>query len=62
MAEVTIASLQAELAAEKAKNATLQGKLDELTKGFDIKDYLKRREAKDAEEKEYQKALESSFV
>ena len=30
MAEITIESLQAELKAEKAKNAELQGRIDEL--------------------------------
>jgi hypothetical protein len=59
--EVTIESLQAELQAEKAKNAELQGKIDQLENKFDIKKYLERRTANDKEEQAYKESLEASF-
>ena len=62
MAEVTIESLQAELKAEKAKNAELQGRIDELQGKFDVKEYLKQREAKDAADAAYQTDLEKEFI
>jgi len=59
--EVTIESLQAELQAEKAKNAELQGKIDQLENKFDIKKYLERRTANDKDEQAYKESLEASF-
>ncbi len=59
--EVSIEQLQAELQAEKAKNAELQGKIDQLENKFDVKKYLERRNQRDQEEQAYQKSLEASF-
>lgn len=59
--EMTIEQLQAELEAEKAKNAELQSKIDALENKYDIKAHLKRLEAKTKDELAYQAQLESQF-
>jgi hypothetical protein len=59
--EVSIEQLQAELQAEKAKNAELLGRIDALENKFDIKKYLERRTANDKEEQGYKESLEASF-